>query len=76
VTFWATLYYLGYVVVTIGYEGQTLIQCQDLTNLMIADIISAYEEPNPEISESMFPTNEFAVRCESQRLEVDERYKG
>jgi hypothetical protein len=73
-TFWATLYYSGYVVMTMGYEGQTLAQCQDLTSLIMADAVIAYTDPVPEMAGGPFPTNEFTVECETEKLPVDERY--
>jgi hypothetical protein len=72
-TFWATLYYSGYVVISLGFQGQTLEQCENLTSLMMSDIVVAYAEPIPEIAD-MFPTNEFTVDCTPERMGVDERY--
>lgn len=74
-TFWATLWYAGAVVLTLGYEGQTLEQCETLTNQMIADVTSAYYDPSININETMFPTNEFAVSCEKEMLPIDEKYR-
>lgn len=75
-TYWATLYYAGAVVLQLGYEGQSLNDCEMLTNLMITDIDSAYTDPETasQLDRSMFPTNEFTVSCETKRLLVDERY--
>jgi hypothetical protein len=73
-TFWATLYYSGYVVISLGFTGQTLEQCENLTSLMMSDIVIAYEDPVPELVASPFPTNEFTVECETEQLPIDERY--
>tara|TARA_R110000851_G_scaffold44059_1_gene108487 strand:- start:738 stop:962 length:225 start_codon:yes stop_codon:yes gene_type:complete len=73
-TFWATLYYSGYVVISMGFPGQTLDQCQELTSRMMSDIVVSYEDPVPELVASPFPTNEFTVECETERLPVDERF--
>lgn len=74
-TFWATLWYAGYVAMTIGFEGQTLSQCETIAEIMMIDIMFAYEEPNPEIQSSMFPENNFAVTCEKELLPIDEKYQ-
>ena len=73
-TYWATLYYAGQVVIAMGFEGQTLAQCEEITALMMSDIVSAYEENIPELATSMFPTNEFTVDCETEQLAIAEEY--
>lgn len=75
-TFWATLWYAGAVVVTIGYEGQTLEQCEIITETMITNIETAYadEEAMEIIATSMFPTNQFDATCETELLPIDEEY--
>jgi hypothetical protein len=72
-TFWATLYYTGYVVTSLG-GFDTLAQCEELTSIMMSDIVAAYTVPVTELETSMFPTNEFTVDCTSERMEIDERY--
>jgi hypothetical protein len=72
-TFWATLYYSGYVVMTMG-SFETLDQCQELTSLIMSDIVIAYEDPVPELVAGPMPTNEFTVECETEKLPIDERY--
>lgn len=44
-TYWATLYYAGAVVLSMGYEGQTLEQCNFLGQQMMYDITTAYMDP-------------------------------
>lgn len=75
-TFWATLWYAGSVVLTLGYEGQTLEQCNYIGEQMMYDITGAYMDPAlaAELAASVFPTDEFSFACETERLPVDERY--
>ena len=73
-TFWATLWYAGSVVLTMGYEGQTLQECEALSKLMITDVVTAYDDPSVDMSDTMFPTNEFLVSCETELLPIDEEY--
>lgn len=77
-TFWATLWYAGAVVVTLGYEGQTLEQCNQLGEVMMHDIASAYADPDilKSIQElGSFPTDEFSFTCEEKMLPVHEKYQ-
>jgi len=74
ITYWATLWYAGAVVITMGYEGQTLDQCEILSEIILADVVSAYEDDTLELELTMFPTNEFSVSCEDEMLSIDERY--
>jgi hypothetical protein len=73
-TYWATLWYASSVVLSIGYEGQTLEQCQDLSKLMLSDFKIAYVEKKTELDKSMFPDNKFKVTCETEMLPIDEKY--
>ena len=75
-TYWATLYYAGAVVLSMGYEGQTLNECNMLGQVMMYDITSAYMDPAMEaqLAASMFPTDEFSFACETEQLPVDEKY--
>lgn len=75
-TFWATLWYAGAVVVTMGHEGQTLSECRVLTRVMMHDVQVAYEnqETMNNLATSMFPTNQFTATCETERLPIDEEY--
>jgi len=75
-TYWATLWYAGAVVLQLGYEGQTLNDCEVLTQAMLIDIERSYSDPAKidDLMLSLFPTNEFSVTCEEQMLEIDERY--
>ena len=75
-TYWATLWYAGAVVLQIAYEGQTLGECEAITNVMISDIQASYADPAKieELSKSMFPTNQFEVSCETEQLPIDEAY--
>lgn len=74
-TYWATLWYAGAVVMTIGYEGQTLQLCQEVSNIIMNDINSAYEENYPEIKDSPFNDNKFYTTCEDKVLPIDEKFK-
>lgn len=73
-TYWATLWYAGSVVLTLGYEGQTLGECERLSELILDDVVTAYQDDTLELELSMFPTNEFSVSCEDKLLPIDERY--
>lgn len=76
-TYWATLYYAGAVVLSMGYEGQTLEQCNQLGQIIMYDITSAYMDPalEAELEASVFPTaDQFGFTCETERLPTDERY--
>lgn len=75
-TYWATLWYAGAVVLQLGNEGQTLNDCEMLTKLMISDIQQSYADPmlKTQLDLTMFPTNEFTVTCETEVLVIDEKY--
>ena len=75
-TYWATLWYAGAVVMQIGYEGQTLSDCEALTRTMMIDITASYSDSTKidALSQSMFPTNQFDTSCETEKLPIDERY--
>lgn len=75
-TYWATLWYAGAVVIQLGSEGQTLNDCEMLTKLMISDIEHSYADPvlKAQLDTTMFPTNEFSATCETEQLATDERY--
>jgi hypothetical protein len=75
-TYWATLWYAGAVVIQIGYEGQTQYECEVLAESMRVDIEASYADPSKidDLALSLFPTNEFSVTCEAKRLVTDERY--
>lgn len=75
-THWATLWYAGAVVMQMGYEGQTLTECESLIRAMQEDIERTYQDQTmtDEISQSMFPTNQFTVSCETESLPIDEKY--
>lgn len=75
-TFWATLWYSGMVVLQISFPGQTQEQCAEIINVMIQDIDSSFANPALEsvLDESMFPVNLFSVSCETQKLETHPQY--
>ena len=75
-TYWATLYYAGAVVLQIGFEGQNFDECNLLAEVMRSDIERSYSDLTKidELTLSMFPTNQFSVTCEDQILQLDERY--
>ncbi len=68
-TFWATVWYAGTVVMVLGYEGQSLDQCKTLSTIIKNDIALTYENPTDEIKNSIYPTNKFAVTCEQKILQ-------
>jgi hypothetical protein len=75
-TYWATLWYAGSVVLTLGSEGQTLNDCDMIGKVMMLDIVTAYADPEREslLADSVFPTDEFSFTCETVRLPVDGKY--
>ena len=75
-TYWATLWYAGAVVMQMGYEGQTLNDCEMLTKMMTSDIEASYSDPSKidELEKSMFPTNQFKATCETEKLVTNEKY--
>jgi len=75
-TCWATLWYAGSVVITLGSEGQSLNDCNMLGQVMMYDITSAYMDPSKatELAAGPFTTDEFSFTCETERLPVDEKY--
>ncbi len=76
-TYWATLWYAGAVVFSMGYEGQTLQECADLNKVIMTDINASYLNGKmlPELEASMFPANKFYTSCQTDFLEPDEKYK-
>ena len=44
-TYWATLWYAGAVVLQLGSEGQNLNDCEMLTTMMLTDIKQSYADP-------------------------------
>ena len=75
-TYWATLWYAGSVVITLGTEGQSLNDCNLLGQIMMYDITSAYMDPNKAalLADSVFPEDQFSFTCETERLPIDEKY--
>lgn len=76
-TYWATLWYAGSVVITLGLPGQTLNDCNQLGQVMMSDIATAYVDPAraSELEASVFPTaDQFSFTCETERLPTDEKY--
>lgn len=75
-TYWATLYYAGSVVISMGYEGQTLDQCNFLGQQMMYDITTAYMDPalEAELTDSVFPTDEFSFVCGTKQLPPAEKF--
>ena len=73
-TYWVTLWYAGAVVMTMGYEGQTLKECENLRKIILQDITMAYMEEPERMSTTMFPDHKFKTTCESERLPIDENY--
>lgn len=73
-TFWMTLWYAGAVVMTMGYKGQTLDECNTMASTIQTDIDSAFAEMTTGAKTSLFPTNKFSVSCEKKLLPIDEKY--
>jgi len=75
-TYWATLWYAGTVILTLGSEGQRLNDCNTLIRVMMLDIEQSYahQETMNNLATSMFPTNQFTATCETERLPIDEEY--
>lgn len=74
-TYWATLYYAGKVVVTMAYPGQTYDECVELGKVMMFDIGIGYIVEAEVMAESMFPDQKaFTFECLTERLAIDEEY--
>lgn len=75
--YWATLWYAGAVVISMGGQEMSLNECKELTQSMITDINNSYlnEEKVAELKGTMFETNEFSVTCETEYKESDPKYK-
>ena len=76
-TYWATLWYAGTVVISMGYEGQTEDLCNQIGEMMMYDITTAYADPDilaDIVDLGVFPTNQFSFSCEPELLPVDEMY--
>lgn len=75
-SYWATLWYAGAVVMQLGGDNMSYAECQAITKLMLEDIQSSYQDESitDDIKQSMFPTNEFTATCETEKLPIDENY--
>ena len=75
-TYWATLWYAGTVVFSLGYEGQTFKECLDLTQFLMRDINFAYQSKGKLIDtrKPIFPVNKFTTTCQTDFLEPGELY--
>lgn len=73
-TYWMTLWYAGAVVMTMGYEGQSLDECEQLTSIILIDIANAYQDTSVDMKDTMFPEDYFSVTCETKLLPIDEMY--
>jgi len=75
--YWATLWYAGVVVISMGGSELSYDECKTLTNSMITEITTSYqdEEKVAELKGTMFETNKFSVSCETKYLESDPKYK-
>jgi hypothetical protein len=75
-TYWATLWYAGSVFITMGYEGQSLNDCNMLGQVMMSYIATAYMDPAKAdlLAAGPFTIDQFSFTCETERLPVDEGY--
>lgn len=73
-TYWMTLWYAGAVVLTMGWDGLTYEECEEMRKIALEDIILTYTETPELMQDTMFPTNEFEVTCETEQLPIDKRY--
>ena len=71
-TYWATLWYAGSVVITLGSEGQTLNDCNLLGQVMMYDIATAYMDPAKaaELEASIISTDQFSLTSDTERLPI------
>lgn len=68
-TFWTTLWFLETAIMSMGYEGQTLDQCNQLGKVIIEDIRTT--EVVPEIIEIFgedYDPKKFTYTCETKQL--------
>ena len=64
-TFWATLYFTGKVVIALGFNE--LEDCNDMIATMETDTNAAYIEKPEVFADTIFPTNQFTYVCETER---------
>lgn len=67
----ATLWYAGAVMFTLGYSGMTLEECNNLKSIMEQDIYNAYQnlESATTLEVDGFRYEDWKVTCEPQRLD-------
>ena len=77
-TYWATLFYAGQVVLTLGFEGDIgKANCEALIEVMMDDISTVYSDPvtKAEVEASMFPKQEeFKAECLDYKPEIADQY--
>ena len=71
----ATLWYAGTVVLVM--ETTSPESCDVIMNMMLEDTTAAYEDNDTErqLMNGMFPINAWDATCETERLEIDLRYR-
>jgi hypothetical protein len=71
-TYWATLWYAGHVVMTMGFEGMTHDDCELLTSAMIRDINASHVVNKTEL-EKLGSTDArlWVATCETERLDTE-----
>ena len=70
----ATLWYAGVVVATLGYNGMPLEDCESLSATMIDDIMITYDDPDRIAQLKEWPDeNKWDVTCEKVNLYTEEK---
>jgi len=64
---YATIWYAGIVILSMGYQGMTDQECHSLTTVMRNDIHDAYVENNNEPING-YEKQYFEVTCENENL--------
>lgn len=79
---WATIWLAGAVVFTLGYPQMTPDQCDQLAEVIVADIEAGIVERDTDgdgvkelwvldsDSDELLPWDEWSVTCESQQLPI------
>lgn len=69
-TYWATLWYAGAVVLQLGHDGQTLDECKLLTTMMTFSIMLSYQDQAIMKTQSglKIEKSEFTTSCETEIL--------
>lgn len=68
-TYWATLWYAGQVVMTISFDGMSLEHCNELKQVIMEDIQNGFVENIEELeAEGFSDPSLWKATCETKEL--------